>query len=77
VALLFAVTTIAAAVGAETWVSRPYAAEPAELRARVAYRDFVAERVLKMTPARRPHPEVCARAADRQGAMSVIWKSES
>jgi hypothetical protein len=53
VAVVFGCATSAAAAGGYAWVSRPYAAELTELRSRVELLDYVAQRVLKMTPAER------------------------
>jgi len=53
VAAVFAVLTALAAGAGYAWVARPYEAELTSLRTRVEALDFVAQRVLKMTPAER------------------------
>lgn len=53
VAVVFALAAAAALGGGYVWVSRPYEAELATLRSRVELLDFVAQRVITMTPAER------------------------
>ncbi len=54
-ALAVALATITAFAGGAgyTWAVRPYAREIADLRVRVELLDFVAQRIIKMTPAER------------------------
>jgi hypothetical protein len=53
IAIVFAVIFLFAAGAGYVWASRPYEAELASLRSRVAWLDAIAERVLTMTPAER------------------------
>ena len=53
VAAAFAVVTALAAGAGYAWVARPEQAELASLRSRVEFLDFVAQRILSMTPAER------------------------
>jgi hypothetical protein len=53
VATVFTALMALAAGAGYAWVARPYEAELASLRTRVEALDFVAQRVLKMTPAER------------------------
>lgn len=53
VALVFALAASAAFGAGYVWASRPYAGELTELRSRVELLDFIAHRVIKMTPAER------------------------
>jgi hypothetical protein len=52
IAAVFALISAAAGAG-YSWVSKPYEAELATLRARVELLDMIAQRVIKMTPAER------------------------
>jgi hypothetical protein len=53
VAFLFGVVAVASFGVGYAWTSRPYDAELESLRNRVEFLDFVAQRVLTMTPAER------------------------
>jgi len=53
VALVFALASAAAFGAGYVWAARPHDAELAALRARLELLDYVAQRVLKMTPAER------------------------
>ena len=53
VAVVFGLAACLAGGAGYVWASRPYAAELATLRERVAILDAVAQRILKMTPAER------------------------
>jgi hypothetical protein len=50
VAVVFALAGAAAVGGGYVWASQPYQGELASLRSRVALLDFVAQRVITMTP---------------------------
>ncbi len=52
-ALAFAIASAAAAGGGYAWAMKPYAAELADLRARLAVMEYVEHRIVTMTPAER------------------------
>jgi hypothetical protein len=63
VAVVFALAAAAALGGGYVWVSRPYEAELATLRARVELLDFVAQRIITMTPTERRQFDVLMKGA--------------
>jgi hypothetical protein len=65
VALVFALASAAGAGASYAWWTKPYAEELAVLRSRVAFADYVEQRVLRMTPAER-----------RQFDALMRWKPE-
>jgi hypothetical protein len=64
---VLALAAAAALGGGYVWVSRPYEAERATLRSRVKLLDFVAPRIITMTPGERRQFAVLIKGAARQG----------
>ncbi|HEX4566820.1 MAG TPA: hypothetical protein VH138_09315 [Vicinamibacterales bacterium] len=53
VAAMFALASAAAAGAGYAWITKPYAAEIDDLKARMQFAEYVEHRVVEMTPAQR------------------------
>jgi hypothetical protein len=67
VALVFALAAATAFGGGHVWASRPYQAELASLRSRLELLDFVAQRVITMTPSERRQFDALMKGAAAPG----------
>lgn len=53
IAVIFAVASAAAAGAGYAWITKPYAAEISDLKARMDFAEYVERRVISMTPVQR------------------------